>query len=61
MSKAQSLAALKRKLKRLEDENEYLQNLLSKAYEHGGHTAYACAVQTIRIQQAIRILQGEDE
>lgn len=54
-------AALKRKLKRLESENEHLRNLLNRAYQHGGHTAYANAVKAVRIEQAIRILQGEDE
>lgn len=54
-------SALKRKIKRLESENEHLRNLLNRAYEHSGHTAYANAVKSVRIAQAIRILQGEDE
>lgn len=61
MSRQETMATLKRKIKRLEDENEGLRKMLSRSYEIHSDTAIQSVVQFIRIEQAIRVLKGEDQ
>jgi hypothetical protein len=61
MSREETMATLKRKIKRLEDENEGLRKMLSRSYEINSDTAIQSVVQFVRIEQAIRILKGEDQ
>lgn len=61
MTKEETVAALRRKIKRLEDENKGLREMMRRAYEYNSDVAISAAVRYVRIEQAIRILQGEDE
>lgn len=61
MTKEETVAALRRKIKRLEDENKGLREMIRRAYEHNSDVAISAAVRYVRIEQAIRILQGEDK
>jgi hypothetical protein len=55
------MSILRRKIKRLEEENKGLREMMRRAYEHNADVAISAAVRYVRIEQAIRILQGEDE
>jgi hypothetical protein len=61
MTKEETVSTLRRKIKRLEDENKGLREMMRRAYEHNADVAISAAVRYVRIEQAIRILQGEDE
>jgi hypothetical protein len=55
------MSTLRRKVKRLENENQELREMIRKAYQYNADVAISSAVRYVRIEQAIRILKGEDE
>ncbi len=61
MTKEETMSTLRRKVKRLENENQELREMIRKAYQYNADVAISSAVRYVRIEQAIRILKGEDE
>lgn len=61
MSNERIPAAARRKIERLERENEELREFISRQHRIHGETLGELVTYKIRLEQAINVLQGVDE